>query len=113
MFISLLDALTMAPMLSAYLAGKQEHKAKKNWLLDKSSKFEDKLSSFYERLLGYVLRNTKKVLLISLGIFLVTFSTIIWIPKSFKQASDNGEFMVFLTAAPAPAWTSRKSMPGR
>ncbi|MCX6112369.1 MAG: efflux RND transporter permease subunit [Proteobacteria bacterium] len=100
MAISLLDALTMAPMMSAYLAGKQEHKEKKNWLLEKFSKWQDSLEEFYERTLLYTLKNNKKVILISLGVFLVTFSTIIWIPKSFKQAADNGEFLVYLKAAP-------------
>ena len=100
MAISLLDALTMAPMLSAYLAGKQEHKEKKNWVLTKFAKIQDQLEIFYERVLKYTLNHTGRVILISLGIFLVTFSTIIWIPKSFKQAPDNGEFTVFLKAAP-------------
>jgi HAE1 family hydrophobic/amphiphilic exporter-1 len=100
MAISLLDALTMAPMLSAYLAGKQEHKERKNWVLTKFKKFEDQLSVFYERVLVHTLKHTRRVLLISLGIFLVTFSTIVWIPKSFKQAADNGEFTVYLKAAP-------------
>ncbi|MEI6093557.1 MAG: efflux RND transporter permease subunit, partial [bacterium] len=105
MAISLLDALTMAPMLSAYLAGKQEHKEKKNWVIQKFSKWQDHLEAFYERVLGYTLRNNKKIILISLGIFLVTFSTIIWIPKSFKQAADNGEFTMFLKAAPGTSLT--------
>lgn len=100
MAISLLDALTMAPMMSAYLAGKQEHKEKKNWLLTKFSKWQDDLEDFYERILVYTLKNNKKIILISLGIFIITFSTIIWIPKSFKQAADNGEFMVYLKAQP-------------
>ncbi len=100
MAISLLDALTMAPMLSAYLAGKKEHKEKKNWVLTKFSKFQDKLEVIYERVLLYTLKNSRKVILISLGIFLLTFSTIIWIPKSFKSAADNGEFMVYLQAEP-------------
>jgi len=99
MVISLLDALTMAPMMSAYLAGKHEAKEKKNWVLTKFSRFQDWLADFYEGLLIYTLDHTKKVLLICLGIFIVTFSTIIWIPKSFKQAPDNGEFTVFLKAA--------------
>jgi len=100
MAISLLDALTMAPMLSAYLAGKHEDKEKKNRVLAKFAKFEDQLTNFYEKVLTRTLKNPKKVLLISLGIFLVTFSTIIWVPKSFKQAADNGEFTVFLKAEP-------------
>jgi hydrophobic/amphiphilic exporter-1 (mainly G- bacteria), HAE1 family len=105
MAISLLDALTMAPMLSAYLAGKQEHKEKKNWILTKAAKLEGQLSVFYEKVLIHTLKHTKRVLLISLGIFLVTFSTIMWIPKSFKQASDNGEFTVFLKADPGTSLT--------
>ena len=100
MAISLLDALTMAPMLSAYLAGKKEYKERKNWVLAKFSKFEDWLTDKYEELLNYTLKHTRKVILVSLGVFLVTFSTIIWIPKSFKPSSDNGEFMVFLTSDP-------------
>ena len=105
MFISLLDALTMAPMLSAYLAGKKEHKERKNWVLTKFAEMQDKLEHFYEKSLIYTLAHTRKIILISLGIFLVTFSTIIWVPKSFKQASDNGEFTVFLKADPGTSLT--------
>ena len=100
MAISLLDALTMAPMMSAYLAGKQEHKEKKNWVLTKFAEFQDWLENIYENILNYTLKHTRKVILLSLGVFLITFSTIIWVPKSFKQAADNGEFMVYLKAAP-------------
>lgn len=100
MLISLLDALTMAPMLSAYMAGKKEHKEKRNWVLTKFKIFQDKLEVYYERILKYTLLHSKKVLLISLGIFIVTSATIIWIPKSFKSAVDNGEFMIFLEAKP-------------
>lgn len=100
MAISLLDALTMAPMLSAYFAGKKEHKEKHNWVLTKFGKFQDWLEVVYEHILKYTLRHSRQIILISLGIFLVTFSTLIWIPKSFKSSADNGEFMVFLEAEP-------------
>ncbi|MFH1224127.1 MAG: efflux RND transporter permease subunit, partial [Pseudomonadota bacterium] len=100
MAISLLDALTMAPMLSAYLAGKKEYEEKKSWVLRKFAMLQDRLVVFYERVLVYTLGNTGKVLLICLGVFFLTFSTIIWIPKSFKQNPDNGEFAVYLKAEP-------------
>lgn len=100
MLISLLDALTMAPMLSAYMAGKKEHKEKRNWALTKFKLFQDYLEVLYERVLIYTSTHSKKIILISLGIFVLTFSTIIWIPKSFKSSSDNGEFMVFLEGKP-------------
>ncbi len=100
MAISLLDALTMAPMMSAYLAGKKESKEKHNWVLTKFAKMQDWLETFYEKTLNYTLLHTRKIILISIGIFIVTSATIIWIPKSFKQGVDSGEFMLYLKAAP-------------
>jgi HAE1 family hydrophobic/amphiphilic exporter-1 len=100
MAISLLDALTMGPMLSAYFAGKQEYKEKKNWVLRKFAAWQDQLETFYEKVLRYTLKNPRQIILISLGVFFLSVSTVIWIPKMFKQSPDNGEFMVFLKADP-------------
>ena len=103
MAISLLDALTMAPMLSAYFAGKKEAKEKKNWVLRHFANFQDWLETKYEKILRYSLKKPKKVLWLSFAVFVVSFVSVLGVPKTFRKPSDSGEFIVHFEA---PSGTS-------
>ena len=99
MLISLFDALTIAPMLSAYFAGKS-HEQKGfferlmapalNWF----EGFQVKLENYYEKLLTRVLAKPGKSLGISILIFFLAMSTVKFVPKTFLPPQDNGEFSV-------------------
>jgi HAE1 family hydrophobic/amphiphilic exporter-1 len=99
MIISLFDALTIAPMLSAYFAGKS-HEQKGfferlmapalNWF----EKFQVKMENYYEKLLTSVLAKPGKSLGISIVIFFVAMSMVKFVPKTFLPPQDNGEFSV-------------------
>lgn len=107
MAISLFDALTIAPMLSAYLAGNVHAKKKKNlWtmtfgrLVDGFDRFQTWLERRYRAVLSYTVTHPLKVLAASIAIFLVSMTSIKGIPKTFFPPQDQGEFSVSLDMAP-------------
>ncbi|HEX7673642.1 MAG TPA: efflux RND transporter permease subunit [Bdellovibrio sp.] len=97
MIISIFDAFTVAPMMSAYLAHPDEHK-KGSGIVGKVLKafdnFQTKLEDVYEKLLHFTLRRPKTVLASAVLIFILSLGTVAFIPKTFLPANDAGEFMV-------------------
>ncbi|MCK6599482.1 MAG: efflux RND transporter permease subunit, partial [Bdellovibrionaceae bacterium] len=112
MLISLVDAITMAPMMSAYFAGKAhvsiaDKELSKNFflrpieiLLKKFDRFQTFLEDSYVKLLEYVMKKPKTILFIALGIFVFSIFITKYIPKTFLPPQDNGEFVVTLDLPP-------------
>lgn len=104
MMISLFDALTIAPMMSAYFAGKAHDQQKGTGviarLLGRFNKFQDGLENKYESILHFVLAKPKTVLLGSLGVFVLSIFALKFVPKTFLPPQDNGEFQVSLEMLP-------------
>ncbi len=97
MLISLFDAFTMAPMLSAYLASPNEHKKGRGpiaAMLAAFDRFQTHLENVYERLLKFTLRRPKTILASALVIFIACMSLVAFVPKTFLPNADNGEFLV-------------------
>lgn len=101
MLISLFDALTMAPMLSAYFAGHTSHSESPGLfgrLAKSSKKLLDRahrgMENFYGRVLGFTLRNPLLTLFIALMVFVLSFIPLMSVPKTFLPPVDNGEFVV-------------------
>lgn len=95
MLISLFDAFTVAPMLSAYMAHPNEHKKGTGIvgrMLTGFDRFQTKLENIYEKALGYTIHNPKKILGLGFLIFVLSMMTILVIPKTFLPSPDNGEF---------------------
>lgn len=107
MIISLFDALTMAPMLSAYFAG-ATHGPNPNTLWGKTVgrlvlwfvAFQNWLERRYEGVLKFTLRHPLMVLFLSFVTFVGFMSTIKAIPKGFFPEQDQGEFTVTLDMPP-------------
>ncbi|MDO9183822.1 MAG: efflux RND transporter permease subunit [Bacteriovorax sp.] len=113
LIISLFDALTMAPMLSAYFAGKIEHhepghvKVKKGIydhtlgaMLASFSKFQDWLEDIYVRVLKFTLKWPSVILIGAVVIFLASFVALKSVPKTFLPPQDSGEFLVSIDLKP-------------
>lgn len=113
MIISLFDALTMAPMLSAYFAGKIEHhepgvkrERKGIWdntmgvLLDKFNDFQNWLENIYVSVLKFTLKRPFIILVLSFIIFIASFAALKYVPKTFLPPQDAGEFMVSVDLKP-------------
>lgn len=107
MMISLFDAFTMAPMLSAYFA-KPHEKEKEGGLwastvgkaLAAFERFQTMLEDGYARAITFTLRRPKTVLAGSLAIFIVSLGVAGKVPKTFLPPQDFGEFMVALDMPP-------------
>lgn len=95
MLISLFDAFTVAPMLSAYMASPAEHD-KGNGIIARILKafdrFQTRLEDTYERLLEKTLKYPKTVLAMGFLVFVASMMTVPFIPKTFLPQADNGEF---------------------
>lgn len=107
MLISLFDALTIAPMLSAYFAGASHGPATTGiWgatvgrLVRWFTAFQDWLERGYERVLHFTLRRPLLVLGFSGIIFVGLMSTVTKITKGFFPEQDQGEFSVTLDMPP-------------
>lgn len=97
MLISLFDAFTVAPMLSAYMASPNEHK-KGNGLIDRLLKWVDgaqtALENVYERLLHWTLKARWIVLVGAAAFFIFSLFIAGLVPKTFLPPNDIGEFTV-------------------
>ncbi|MBL7671374.1 MAG: efflux RND transporter permease subunit [Bdellovibrionaceae bacterium] len=97
MIISLFDALTVAPMLSAYLATPKElHKSSDKGILAAFDRLQTGLENLYEKTLRWTLGHRKVVLLIAFGIFVGSLVLGKFISKTFLPPNDIGEFQVSL-----------------
>ncbi len=102
MLISLFDALTIAPMLSAYFAGRNAHGSTSTgiWgmtvgrMLRGFDAFQNWLEAKYTRILGFTVRRPLIVLGASFVIFLLCMSTVSKVSKTFLPPQEAGEFSV-------------------
>lgn len=119
MIISLFDALTMAPMLSAYFAGSHGEKSGGRRgvgkildgiervydltfgaALKSFDRFQTFLENTYEAILKLTLRFRKSVLLGSVLIFVASIMLLKHVPKTFLPPQDNGEFQISIEGRP-------------
>ncbi|HAR42176.1 MAG TPA: AcrB/AcrD/AcrF family protein [Bdellovibrionales bacterium] len=102
MGISLFDALTMAPMLSAYFAGSlhKNQETRSIWsrtvgrAVRKFDHFQNWLEDKYGNILHFTLRRPLFVLSMSFLVFILSFATVLGVPKTFLPPQDAGEFTV-------------------
>jgi HAE1 family hydrophobic/amphiphilic exporter-1 len=108
MAISLFDALTVAPMLSAYFAGVSHGSENTKSLYGRTvgavlrgfGRFQDGLENYYEKLLGGVLCMPFLSLVLSFAVAIALFWTVRFVPKTFLPTQDNGEFTVSIDMPP-------------
>ncbi|MGE3973930.1 MAG: efflux RND transporter permease subunit [Bdellovibrionales bacterium] len=110
MLISLFDALTIAPMLSAYFPAKvKSHggSGKKTGFFHKMTapvrafdRFQNWLEEKYEKVLRFSIRRPFITLASALGIFILSLVAAKYVPKTFLPAQDMGEFSVGLDMPP-------------
>jgi HAE1 family hydrophobic/amphiphilic exporter-1 len=106
MAISLFDALTIAPMMSAYFAGTVSHAingAKKGpigQVLAAFDRFQTMLEDKYSKVVAFSIGNPGKVLGVSFVIFIGSCGATKFVPKTFLPDQEQGEFSVSLDMAP-------------
>jgi len=119
MLISLFDALTIAPMLSAYFAGAPHGTPPATlvgrWnrrILSSFDRFQSRLEDLYERVLHFTLRRPKTVIALNVMVFIFSIWSARFIAKTFIPAPDNGEFLIGLDLPPG-ASLDRMAQVGR
>lgn len=107
MAISLFDALTIAPMLSAYFAGSDTRKKGTSiWdrtigrALEAFGRFQDRLENRYEKLLRFSLHRPLTTLAGSFVVFFLCMVAVTKVPKTFLPPQESGEFSVDLDLPP-------------
>ncbi|MBX3041420.1 MAG: efflux RND transporter permease subunit [Bdellovibrionaceae bacterium] len=97
MAISLFDAFTMGPMLSAYLASPNEH-VKGTGLIARMlaafDRFQTRLEELYESSLKWVIGHRLTVLTMAAVIFFSSLGLVAFISKTFLPQSELGEFTI-------------------
>jgi HAE1 family hydrophobic/amphiphilic exporter-1 len=106
MAISLFDALTIAPMMSAYFGGSHGevrnglYKTTVGWFLDWFELFQQWLERSYASTLKFTMRVPLLILSSAFLLFIVSIYATKWLPKTFLSPQDNGEFAVALDMPP-------------
>ncbi|PWU17604.1 MAG: AcrB/AcrD/AcrF family protein [Bdellovibrio sp.] len=101
MLISLFDAFTVAPMLSAYMAGpaqrgrQSRHGLQKRFILfELFDRLQEKIEDLYALTLGWVIRHRLATLFLAGVVFVASMALVKFISKTFLPTPDNGEFLV-------------------
>lgn len=97
MIISVFDAFTVAPMLSAYMATKNEHHKGDGFIdriLKAFDRFQTWLEEKYEKTLRWTIAHRKTVLAMTIVFFFFTLYLGKFIGKTFLPPNDIGEFTV-------------------
>jgi HAE1 family hydrophobic/amphiphilic exporter-1 len=90
MAISLLAALTIAPLLNAYFGG-TGHK-NNNLLVRGFDRLQDKVDGAYEKIITFTLANPVKILVATALIFVSSLVMVFFVPKTFQPENDSGQF---------------------
>lgn len=101
MTISLFDALTVAPLLSAYFAGSGEKS--RNVVVRNFEKLQDKLDYYYGRIIDFSLAHPVIIITATGLIFLGSIGAFMAVGKTFQPEADESEFTVNMEL---PAGTS-------
>ncbi len=101
MIVSLFDALTVAPFLSAYFAG--DGRKSSNIFTRSFERFQDKAEELYLKVMGYCLKHPITVIIVTTLIFISSIVLLSFVKKTFIASGDRGEFAVNIEM---PAGTS-------
>lgn len=94
MLVSLFDALTVAPFLSAYFAGSGEKSS--NIFTRSFERFQDNMDRLYQRVMGFCLNHSILVIGITLAVFISSIALLGFVKKTFKPTGDEGEFKIYI-----------------
>ena len=107
MAVSLFDALSNAPMLSAYFGGTAADLHKRWKIIQIFDRMQTRMEEWYAAFLTWTLHHRAIILISTFVIVMGSCSSLMFVPKTFLPAQDNGEFMVSLEMKPG---TSLKEM---
>lgn len=106
MIISLFDAITMAPMLSAYFGGKASEK--KNFLIRGFDVVQAFMDRWYERIMVWTIRRPGMTLGITLLLLIVNCGSLKFVKNTFMPPNTQPEFMVTVELPPGSSLEGTK-----
>jgi len=92
MIVSLFDALTVAPFLSAYFAG--DGKKSDNFAVRGVEKFQDWLDRVYVKIMKYCLDHSLLVIGVTVAVFLSSILLLSFVKKTFFPAQNRDSFTI-------------------
>jgi len=99
MIVSLFDALTMAPLLSAYFAG-NVHKSAPNRLIRSFNSLQNRIEEGYAAAMQFALKFPWIIIVSALLLLVLSVLSLKFVKRTFMPPSDQGEFLVALTLPP-------------
>ncbi len=98
MGVSLFDALTVAPMLSAYYAGKGEKG--RNAVIRQFERFQGWLDRAYGKVLSFSLARPVPVIVAAVVVMLVSAASFVAVKKTFMSMSGENQYLINLEMPP-------------
>ncbi len=101
--VSFLVAVTLGPMMSAYIVPKRKpghEKGGSNAILDAFDRFQTRLESKYVGIVRGCIRHRAKVVIAAAVVFLASIGLVKWIPLSLMPKMETGMMVMSLKAAP-------------
>ena len=108
MIISLFDAITVAPMLSAYFGGHVHEKP--NWLIRNFNRFQDWLEATYAKIMKFTLRRPLVTVGISVAVMLGNCASCGAVKKTFLPPNTQPEFLVSFEMPPGTSLEGTRKM---
>lgn len=100
MIVSFVVAITIIPVLCAYLSGTKVVEQNKNSIIKKIlqsfNNFQNKLEGYYEKILTFSINRPIIIISIIVTIFVASIFALKFVPKNFLPENDNGEIVVSL-----------------
>jgi len=103
MIVSLFDALTVAPFLSAYFAG--DGKKADNFAIRYFEKFQEKMDALYLKIMKYCLNHSLVVIAVTIMVFISSIGLLFVVKKTFFPSQNRDSFVVSIEM---PSGTSIK-----
>lgn len=99
MMISLFDALTIAPLLSAYFAGTRGKAT--NFVVTAFDRFQVRLEKWYKSLIGFSIDHPLVIIALTLFVFFGSLVACSSVKKTFQPDPDEGEYMLNIEVDPS------------
>jgi len=100
MIVSFVVAITIIPVLCAYLSGTKAVEQNKYSIIEKIlqsfNNFQNKLEGYYEKILTFSINRPIVIISIIVAIFVASIFALKFVPKNFLPENDNGEIVVSL-----------------
>jgi HAE1 family hydrophobic/amphiphilic exporter-1 len=98
MLISLFDALTIAPLLSAYFAGTRGKAT--NFVVTAFDRFQGRLERWYKKIIGFSLDYPLAIIALTLAVFFGSLVACGQVKKTFQPDPDEGEYNLNIEVDP-------------